>query len=155
MKVLDIKQQNTKAGKPMILVSTLNHQIWITPKQHKSKGGSYVLENYKGGDIAVDWYEVGDVMLNGKECTTSHSVQRDYALTANPAVLAAALDISEKAKFDDAMDMGDLFAKRKAERDAKALLDADKPEGSTIASEEVVAEEELQPAGTLNGQEED
>lgn len=113
MKILAIKHQSTKAGKPMIIISTADRDVWVTPKQFTSKGGSASLDSYVGGNIDVDYYAKGDALLNGQQCIDDNVILRDFVISANPAVLANALAIESAMRMQNAVDSSALFARNR------------------------------------------
>jgi hypothetical protein len=113
MRILALKPVQTKAGKPMILVQTATTDVWLSPKQLTSKGCSLSLDVYVGGDIAIDYHKKGDVLLNGAICDTDDKLLKDFIISANPSVLAAALAIESKQKMEDMLDASALFARNK------------------------------------------
>ncbi len=113
-KILAIKPVVTKAGKPMILIQTAASDLWLSPKQMQSKGCSVSLDSYVGGDIEADYYKMGDKLIDGTLCTTDNKLLKDFVISANPAVLANALAIESRMKFESMLDAGALFARNRA-----------------------------------------
>ena len=126
MKILAIKSVTTKAGRPMILVSTAKSDIWLTVAQWNAKGASATLDNYVGGDIEARYFEEGEELFDGTKCTASDKILDTFSASMNPAVLAHSVVIEANAKEQEALDVNALFARRRA---AKATS---KVEGDTV-----------------------
>ncbi len=121
MNILAIKHVTSKVGRPLILVTTAAKDFWLTPKQWNSKGASAALDSYVGGNIDVDYYKEGDTLINGTDkCTKDETLVKDFYVSANSAVLANAFALESSAKMQKSMDMGALFARKKAESAPKA-----------------------------------
>ena len=123
MKILAIKRITTKAGKSLVLVSTANQDVFITAGQWKSAGASASLDNYVGGNIDARYFEEGEELFDGTECTESGKILDSFSVSANPAVLAHALAIESSLKETQAMDLNALFARKRAEDKAKAIVE--------------------------------
>ena len=132
-KIHDIKLTKAKNGKPLILVQTAEHDVWLTPKEHKSNGGSSSLDVYKGGDIQVDWYKKGQVLFGSdKECTKDFTIKRNYTMSANPQVLAQAKIAEDISSMSEAVDAQALFARMRDD----ANDEVQKPENTPLANED-------------------
>ena len=124
MTIVAIKSVTSKAGRPMILISTPEKDIWVTVKQWQAKGASAILDSYVGGTIEADFYNVGDTMLNGEKCTTANTILNDFSVSVSPIVSARALAAEQQMRMDNAVSASALFARKRAEAKAKEEVQA-------------------------------
>jgi len=115
-KILAIKSVFTKAGKPNVLVSTAEKDIWVPYGQWQSKGASDNFDGYVGGNIEVDFFAKGDILLNGQECTQDGIILRDFAVSMNPAVVAYAVAAETAQRASKLSDAAAIFRRRRLER---------------------------------------
>ncbi len=135
MKILAIKHQSTKKGKPCIMITTAQGLIWPSIGQWRASGASPTLGNYVGGNVEVDYYAEGDEMLGGDLCTKDNTIVRAVYPSENPVVLANSLAIESKNKMEEVSDLASMFAKSRAEAKAKstAAKEIVEPEGKVLA----------------------
>jgi hypothetical protein len=122
MKILAIKRITTKAGKSLVLVQTAGQDVFITAGQWKSAGCSASLDNYVGGNIDARYFEKGEELFDGKECTESGKILDTFSASMNPAVLAHSVVIESQVNESNALSTNALFARKRAERQAKEAV---------------------------------
>ncbi len=130
MKVLAIKHQSTKKGKPCVMITTAQGLLWPSIGLWKASGASPTLGNYVGGNVEVDYYTEGEEMLGGVICTKDNTIIRAIYPSENAVVLANSLVVESKNKMEEATDLASMFAKNRAaakEAAAKAEKKATEP----------------------------
>lgn len=121
-KILNCKRPDTSKAsqRPMILVTTAGRDIWITQGQWKASGASAALDNYVGGNIDFRFFEEGESLFDGTPCTASDKILDTFSVSMNPKVLAESVVIEAERASEKADDMASLYARRRAEKKAKA-----------------------------------
>lgn len=114
-KILAIKPVTSKDGRPFVLVTTADRDIWITRKQWKGHGNTEVFDAYVGGSISTDYYQKGDLLLDGVTvCDESDRILRDFSAAMNVTVTASIAAQVIANQSAEAEEMANMFAKRRA-----------------------------------------
>ena len=86
-RILAIKSVKSKSGKPFVLLTTSNGDVWI-PYGQWSASNSVNLQSYVGGEIAVMYFKKGDTLLSGTICEVDNVIVDSFIASQNPRVLA-------------------------------------------------------------------
>lgn len=120
-KILSLKHVTTGEGRPMIIVSTVDRDHWVTFNQWtKSKGYSAILDPYVGGQFEADYFKAGDELISGDIVDTDDIIIRDFVATMNPVIVAHLVHVEAQAAAAQRSDAATLFQRRRSEETAEA-----------------------------------
>jgi len=123
--ILSLKFQNSKLGKPLVIVTTPDRPHFLSVGQWVNKGYSMNLEAYVGGQIEVDYFQKGEELLNGDVAQDSDVITRDFIVKMDAEVLGKAIAAESATKAQGFADAARLFARNAAEaRKKKAEAEA-------------------------------
>lgn len=122
MTIFGIKAASTKAGKPVVIVTTPEKPqgIFLAFGQWTNKGLSLNLEAYLGGVIEVVYFQKGEELLNGDITTDSDVIVKDFMVQMNATVLAGAVAAENASKMQSFSDAASAFRVASAAKRAKA-----------------------------------
>lgn len=140
-KILAVKPITTKAGRPMVIVSTIDRDHFVSRSQWEGHKLNVVFDAYVGGNLETDYYAKGDLLLDGVTVVEDDNIiLRDFSASMNPEVTAKIASETLNKEAEVAREASAMFARKraaetpeqaaerraaaKAARDAKALKPA-------------------------------
>jgi len=129
-KILAVKPITTKAGRPMVIVSTIERDHFVTRAQWDAHKYSPVFDAYVGGTFSADYFSKGDTLLSGDIVTDDGVILREFSAAQNPTVIAAIAGMLLVQENTAAQEMSALFARKRA---------AETPEQATARREAAAA----------------
>lgn len=113
-KILAVKPVTNKAGRPMVIISTVEKDHWVTRAQWDGAKLLPAFDAYVGGSILTDYFKKGEQLLSGDVVDTDDIILRSFSVSMNPTVAAAVagnLILQEDAAAKEAAAM---FARKRA-----------------------------------------
>ncbi len=131
-KILAVKPITTKAGKPVVLVTTFDGS---EIKDHWCPFGSWKAKNlsttafdaYVGGEFQADYFQEGEILLSGDPVTQSDIILRDFTASMNTAVSASIAALEAKTKSESMSEAAAMFRARRVANLAAAQKPAETP----------------------------
>lgn len=115
-KILAVKPITTKAGRPMVIVSTIEKDHFVSRSQWSGHALSDVFDAYVGGEFDSDYYQKGDLLLDGVTVVEdSNVILRDFSASMNPVVTATIAATLIAQQSNQAKEQSALFARKRAE----------------------------------------
>lgn len=115
-KILAVKPITTKAGRPMVLVQTVDRPLghFVTRAQWDGHKLSPAFDAYVGGQFLSDYFQKGDLLLSGDVVEDDNIILRDFSASMNPIVVAQIAGMLINQETAQASEATALFAAKRA-----------------------------------------
>lgn len=121
-KILAIKSVTTKAGRPVVLVSTVERDHWVPFGMWHAAGNDVNFEAYVGGSFDSSYFKKGDTLISGDVAQDDDIILERFSASMNPEVLAHMAAITSNKKGEGLLEAAAMFRKKAAaDREAKKL----------------------------------
>jgi hypothetical protein len=98
-KIMQIKSQLTKAGKPVVIVTTAEKTHFV-PWGQWLQVATKDLQAYNGGEFTGFYFRKGEILLNGASCTADDTILNTFTATQNARVAAHVAIITNEQEAD-------------------------------------------------------
>lgn len=113
-KILAVKPITTKASRPMVIVTTLERDHFVTRAQWDGHKLSPAFDAYVGGSFHSDYFQKGDLLLSGDVVEDDNIILRDFSASMNPTVVAAIAGMLINQENSEAKEAAIMFARKRA-----------------------------------------